>query len=50
MTTFTFWMAIAVVIATIYGLIKRWETRLVLIAAGLLMERATRDASCVPRR
>lgn len=37
MTTFTFWMAIAVVIATIYGLIKRWETRLVLIAAGLLM-------------
>lgn len=37
MTTFTFWMAIAVVVATIYGLVKRWETRLVLIGAGLLM-------------
>ena len=37
MSTFTFWMAILIVIATIYGLIKRWETRLVLITAGLLM-------------
>ena len=37
METFTFWMAIIVVLATIYGLIKRWETRLVLIASGLLM-------------
>ena len=37
METFTLWMAIIVVIATVYGLIKRWETRLVLITAGLLM-------------
>ncbi|MDL2060056.1 C4-dicarboxylate transporter DcuC [Mesosutterella sp. AGMB02718] len=31
------WVAVAVIIATIYGLIKRWETRLVLIAAGFLL-------------
>ena len=37
METFNFWMAIIVVIATIYGLIKRWETRLVLLSAGFLM-------------
>ena len=37
METFTFWMAMLVVAATIYGLIRRWETRLVLIAAGLFM-------------
>lgn len=37
METFTFWMAIVVILGTIYGLVKRWETRLVLISAGLLM-------------
>lgn len=31
------WVAVAVIIATVYGLIKRWETRLVLIAAGFLL-------------
>ncbi len=31
------WIAVAVIFATIYGLIKRWETRLVLIAAGLFL-------------
>lgn len=29
------WVAIAVIIATVWALIKRYETRLVLIAAGL---------------
>ncbi len=28
--TWTFWIAIAVVIATVYALVKRYETRLVL--------------------
>lgn len=31
------WIAVAVIFATILGLIKRWETRLVLIAAGLFL-------------
>lgn len=31
------WVAVVVIFATIYGLIKRWETRLVLIAAGFLL-------------
>lgn len=31
------WIAVAVIIATIWALIKRWETRLVLIAAGLFL-------------
>ena len=31
------WIAVAVIFATIWGLIKRWETRLVLIAAGLFL-------------
>lgn len=31
------WIAVVVICATVYGLIKRWETRLVLIAAGLLL-------------
>lgn len=35
--TFSAWVAIATVIATIYGLIKRYETRLVLLLAGLVM-------------
>ena len=33
----TAWVAVVVVIATIYGLIKRYETRLILFAAGLLL-------------
>lgn len=37
MQTFTLWMALAIVLLTIYGLIKRYETRLVLISAGLAM-------------
>ena len=35
--TFSVWVAIAAVIGTIYGLIKRYETRLVLLLAGLAM-------------
>lgn len=35
--TWTFWVAIAVVIATIYALIKRYETRLVLLTSGFVM-------------
>ena len=35
--TFSAWVAIAAVIGTIYGLIKRYETRLVLLLAGLVM-------------
>ncbi|MBO5659259.1 MAG: C4-dicarboxylate transporter DcuC [Duodenibacillus sp.] len=31
------WVAVAVVLATVYALIKRWETRLVLITAGLFL-------------
>ncbi len=37
MQTFTVLAAVVVVIGVIFGLIKRWETRLTLIAAGLLM-------------
>lgn len=29
--TWTFWIAIAVVIATVYALVKRYETRLVVL-------------------
>lgn len=35
--TYTAWMAVIVVIGTIYALIKRYETRLVLLSAGFLM-------------
>lgn len=35
--SYTAWMAVIVVIGTIYALIKRYETRLVLLTAGLLM-------------
>lgn len=35
--SWTIWMVTAVVIATIYALIKRYETRLVLLTAGFLM-------------
>lgn len=35
--SWTIWMATAVVIATIYALIKRYETRVVLLGAGFLM-------------
>ena len=35
--TFSAWVAIAAVVGTIYGLIKRYETRLVLLLAGLAM-------------
>lgn len=43
MTSYTFWMAMFVVAATIYGLVKRWETRLVLIASGLVMAALSLD-------
>ena len=29
------WIAVAVIFATIFALVKRWETRLVMLAAGL---------------
>lgn len=35
--SWTIWMATAVVIGTIYALVKRYETRLVLLLAGFLM-------------
>lgn len=35
--TWTFWIAIAVVIATVYALVKRYETRLVLLTSGFVM-------------
>ncbi len=35
--SWTVWAAVAVVIATIYALIRRWETRLVLLTSGLVM-------------
>ena len=31
------WIAGVVIILTVYGLVKRWETRMVLIAAGLFL-------------
>ena len=37
MQTFTIALAVLIVAGVIFGLIKRWETRLTLIAAGLLM-------------
>ena len=36
METFTFWAAIVVVILTVIALVKRIETRLVLLTAGLI--------------
>lgn len=35
--TWTFWVAIICVIATVYALIKRYETRLVLLTSGFVM-------------
>ncbi len=35
--SWTIWMAVAVVIATVWALVKRLETRLVLLVAGLVM-------------
>ena len=35
--SWTIWAAVAVVIAAVYGLIKRYETRLVLLVSGLVM-------------
>ena len=35
--TLTAWIAIAVILVTVYCLIKRYETRLVLLLAGLVM-------------
>ena len=37
MQTFNTIMAVVVVLGVIYGLIRRWETRLVLIVGGLVM-------------
>ncbi len=37
MLSYTLWMAIIVVAGTIYALIKRYETRLVLLTSGFLM-------------
>ncbi|HYF81069.1 MAG TPA: C4-dicarboxylate transporter DcuC [Symbiobacteriaceae bacterium] len=36
-TTIMPWVGGLIVIGTIYGIVKRWETRMVLIGAGLLM-------------
>ncbi len=41
--TLTFWAAIAIVIATIYALVRRYETRLVLCISGLVMCAITMD-------
>ncbi|HIU84640.1 MAG TPA: C4-dicarboxylate transporter DcuC [Candidatus Aphodousia gallistercoris] len=35
--TYSAWMAVIVVIGTVYALVKRYETRLVLLSAGFLM-------------
>ncbi len=35
--SWTIWMAVAVVVATVWALVKRYETRLVLLVAGLVM-------------
>lgn len=35
--SWTFWMAIAITIITVWALIKRYETRLVLLTSGLVM-------------
>ena len=35
--TWSFWMAIAVTVLTVWALIKRYETRLVLLTSGLFM-------------
>ena len=35
--TWTFWAALVVVIGTVWALIKRYETRLVLLTSGLIM-------------
>ena len=35
--TLTAWIAIAVILVTVYCLIKRYETRLVLFTAGLFL-------------
>ena len=35
--TFEIWAALAVVCITVYGLLKRWETRLVLLTSGFAM-------------
>ena len=37
METFTFWTAIIVVILTVIALVKRIETRLVLLTAGFFL-------------
>ena len=35
--TLTAWIAIAVILVTVWALIKRFETRLTLMAAGLFL-------------
>ena len=35
--SWTIWMAVAVVLVTVWALVKRFETRLVLLVAGLVM-------------
>ena len=35
--TWEMWAALAVVCVTVYGLLKRWETRLVLLTSGFVM-------------
>lgn len=35
--SWTIWMAVAVVLVTVWALVKRLETRLVLLVAGLVM-------------
>ena len=45
--TWTVWAAIVIVILTVAALIKRYETRLVLLASGFLMTCLSLDPSKV---
>ena len=35
--TWQIWLAVAVIILTVYGLVKRYETRMLLLIAGFVM-------------
>ena len=41
--TLTAWIAIAVILVTVWALIKRFETRLTLMAAGLFLKGFAHD-------
>ena len=46
--TFAMWGALIVVIGTVWALIKRYETRLVLLTSGLLMTLLSRSIRWPP--